>query len=104
MVGTSELPSLSNPPEGYIAHANNLPNYCVGTACGSFKMPYIYRRVIDLIKGNGAIDVEYMKSMQMDVKNLQAMKFIDYLLKLDEATEQSPELGLALDLLSNWIL
>jgi len=126
MIGTNDMPVIIDPPKGYIAHANNLPEYCIGTACGNFKAPYIFRRLCELLETDEPIDVEYVRpyifrrlcelletdepidveyvrEMQMDVYSEFAKKYVEYIMEIaPEVDEPAENVALALKLLSDW--
>lgn len=96
------LPSVLNPPEGYIATANN-------RVAGS-DYPYFLgadwdygsraQCIVDLIEHNrGRINVDFIKKMQGDNRNLNAEMLTPYILKLPMTDAR---LLKARKLLENW--
>jgi penicillin amidase len=97
-----ELPSLFNPPEGYIVTANNAvvgPDY-----------PYLIsrewdygdraRRIIEMIEQSpGPVGLEYVQQMQGDNKNLKAERLVPVLLEISLQDERLAE---ARALLEDW--
>ena len=80
-----ELPNSFNPPEGYIATANNA---VVGTDYPyllSSEWDYGFRaqRIVDMIEAApGLIDIAYIQQMQGDNKNLNAETLLPILLEI----------------------
>lgn len=79
-----ELPYVYNPPEGYIASANNrIPPdsypYLVGT---EWDYGFRARRIVDMLKNApGPIDIAYFQKMQGDDENLNAATLVPVLMK-----------------------
>ncbi len=104
-VTTGEMPKPVNPPENFLAHLNTLPDICVGIACGRFKQPYAQQRVVDMLTAGAPVDVDYMKSMQMDVVNLFARKYIEYLRSIaGDIAESERDAAKAASMLTQWDL
>lgn len=103
MLETNDLPFIIDPPLGYIAHANNLPEYCTVTARGSFKAPYIYQRINELLGANERIDIEFIREMQMDVVSLFAKVYVGYINEIAQGVDHPTEnVSLAFELLADW--
>lgn len=74
-----QLPSSSNPDQGWIATANqrilsaNDPN----PLTGDWDLPTRYDRIVDLIKSKSSHDFTSMKSMQADTLSLGATPLLD---------------------------
>jgi penicillin G amidase len=97
-----ELPSVLNPPEGYIVTANNA---VVGDA-----YPYLLsldwdrghraRRIVDMIESApGPIDIAYIQTMHGDNLNLNAAALVPLLL---QATQGDERLAGARAMLEGW--
>ena len=79
-----DLPSVFNPPEGFIVTANQDLNYLgrsqpINLCMGSYRAD----RIVQLLESGSDLDVVYMQNMQYDLYSLQAerlMKIIDPLL------------------------
>ncbi len=87
-----QLPSLYNPPDGYIATANN--------AIVDSKYPYLIakdwdygyraRRIRQMILAKPKLSLDDMKQMQADTQSLFAGEVLPYLEKLDVSQEGKP--------------
>ncbi len=96
-----ELPYAFNPPEGYIATANNAvvgPDY---PHLLSLQWDAGYRagRIVDMIQVQPRISIEYIQQMHGDSTNLGAKEVLPYLLAVDLG---DAKLGEAADELRNW--
>ena len=97
----AELPHSFNPPQGYIASANNnvlgssYP-HLIGT---SFAAPYRALRIGELIKAKDKLSPADIAAMQADVISVQARELLPLLLTATPRDEQSKQ---ALALLRNW--
>ncbi len=97
----AELPSVFNPPEGYVVSANN--------AVVGDRYPYViskdwdygYRakRIVEMIEEKPQLTLEDMQRMQLDRKNLNAEEIIPILSSL---TFQDSPLEQAKTLLQQW--
>ena len=96
------LPSVLNPPEGYIATANNAVTGADYPYFLSADWDYGSRAqcIVDLIEHNrGRISIDTVKNMQGDNRNLNAELLTPYLLKLNL---QDQRLLKARKLLEKW--
>ena len=98
-----QLPYAFNPPEGYIATANNevppagYPYFITSDWDYGFRA----NRIVDLIKSApGKIDLIYTQKMQGDMYDANAALFVPLLLKLD--ARSSLHQSTAITLLKNW--
>ncbi len=96
-----ELPYAYNPPQGYIATANNAvvgPDYpyLIST---DWDPGYRAQRIVDLIEAQPKISAEYIQQMQGDDLSLGAQAIVPYLLPL---TFDDAKLTAALDQLRGW--
>lgn len=77
----SDLPSLFNPPEGYIVTANNDLSKFGNINPHTITMgPYRADRIKQILKGKDKHSVEDMQKMHYDVYSLQAEKFMQLIL------------------------
>ena len=97
-----ELPFAFNPPEGYIATANNAvvgPDY---PYLITYQWSYGYRaqRIVDMLEGaTGPIDISYIQQMQGDNKELLVDVLVPVLMSF---SMDDPDLEEARGLLSGW--
>jgi penicillin G amidase len=100
-----QMPEVVNPPEGYIATANNravddaYPYFITST----WAQPYRAMRIIESIQAkSGSITADDMRMLQGDFTNLQARTLLPVLLPgLEKAALSDTEQG-ALALLKGW--
>jgi penicillin amidase len=88
MIDPHEYPRVMNPPEGYIATANQDLNH-LGRA-KPLKLPmssYRADRIASLIESGGKLTVPDMKKMHYDLYSLQAEKFMEIIKPLLPDTE-----------------
>jgi len=90
-----ELPSIYNPPQGYIATANNAvvgPDYPYPLGY-FFSYGYRAQRIVDMIEGApGVITLDYIQQMHGDNKDLNAETLVPVLLEIplqDERLESA---------------
>jgi penicillin amidase len=79
-----ELPYAYNPPQGYIATANNAvvgPDYPYLISL-SWDAGYRAQRIVDMIEAQPLISPEYIQQMQGDSLSLGAQEVLPYLLAL----------------------
>ena len=80
-----ELPHLENPPQGFIATANNpvsrpdFPHFLGRDYCASDRAA----RITELLQANDRVDIPYMKAMHMDQVSLSARALAHCLGQLD---------------------
>ena len=98
-----EMPYLFNPPEGYIATANNktigdsFPYYISGLWADPSRAQQIIKRLDTL----NLATVDDMKSIQLDYTSLFAKEITPHLLSIKSGSETG-KLKTAMDLLENW--
>ncbi len=98
-----ELPTTVNPEKGYIATANNkvVSESYPYHISHNWAQPYRYQRIVEMIETKEEHTLDSMKAMQLDVKNLQAVEFLPYMVKVAGNGEDEAE-QTALDLLKKW--
>ncbi len=97
----AELPKLYNPPQGYIATANNKVTddeypYLIGT---NYAAPYRIARIIEMIKRKPKLSPEDMEAMQGDVVAMHARELLPTMLRTLPADKRG---RLAIEMLSDW--
>lgn len=96
-----ELPFVFNPPEGYVATANNAvvgPDYPYFLSM-DWDEGYRARRIVEMIDSDETISMADVQSMQLDTTVVYAQDILDHLLALSPS---EPQLSQALDLLQAW--
>ncbi len=96
----ADLPWDQNPKRGYVASFNNDP----GNVPYHLTRFYLFERAIrfqELMaeRGEGPVDFEELKSMQLDHKSVVAKRWVP---KILEACEGQTELAPYLEMLKNW--
>jgi penicillin amidase len=96
-----ELPRAYNPPQGYIASANNKVAgddypHLIGT---NFAAPYRAARVVEMIDSRKRHSPGDMARMQSDVLALHAREVLPFMLKTEPADERGRQ---AVELLRGW--
>lgn len=97
-----ELPHAYNPPEHFIATANNRPMpddypYFLGR---EWAQPYRAERITELLEAKDVLTMEDHAAIQADVVSLYARKLLPQLLPLTSA--QNDQQRAALELLKSW--
>ncbi len=92
----SKNPSLYNPPEGYVATANQDLNAYAGAAVINLPMAF-YRaeRISELLAGADDHSVASMQKMHFDLYSIQAARFMEIIKPLLPQNEKA-------ELLKNW--
>jgi len=85
-----ELPQTLNPPEGFIASANNK---VVGSEypyriTPFWSEPYRAERIVQLLQRNSRVSVKYMERIQLDQKDLTFPLFQPFLAELTPSTPE----------------
>jgi penicillin G amidase len=106
-----ELPHLFNPPQGYIASANNLvvgkeyPYFLTGETQNGYRA----RRIVDLLTGKEKLSAEDFAGIQVDEFCRPAQEFCALLTEHEPAILEEPALtdaksqaAVAIELLKNW--
>lgn len=97
-----KLPHAYNPPEGFIASANNKivdDSYPYSLTYNWLEAPYRINRILDLIRDNKALDVADIKALQYDTHDYFAVELLPLLLKTTPLDSDSAE---ALTTLASW--
>lgn len=87
MVPFEQMPHVYNPPQNFVATANNLivgknfPHYLSNAWEPSSRI----ERITELLQQNDHVDVDYFKQMQNDVVSVHARRLLPLLLKLLDA-------------------
>jgi penicillin amidase len=95
------LPQVYNPPQGYIATANNQVvdssyPYLMGTAWAA---PYRAARIVEVIESRAQHSPADMQALQADIVSRQALEFLPAMLAIQPADDRAAQ---ALELLKNW--
>ena len=100
---TSSLPKSLNPPEGYVATANeyNLPfDYPYKEmAARTWSEPYRVQRIREVLAGKNGLSLETSQHLQFDNLSIPARTLTGYVKSLNSA---QPGVGEALRLLQDW--
>ncbi len=96
-----ELPSVSNPPEGYVATANNAVvstdyPYFLGV---DWDRGYRARRLVELLEADDSVSVQDMQAIQRDSHSLYAQDILPHFLSLLPSDSNQRQ---ALDILRAW--
>ncbi len=97
-----EQPQAFNPPQGFIATANNRPTppdypYDLGR---EWALPYRYQRIVELIRAKDRLGPDDMAAIQADTVSLHARELLPRLLELVGAGDDST--ADAIELLRGW--
>jgi penicillin amidase len=82
------LYSVVNPPEGFIASANNqhlthrIAREVISIEIGDYRVQRIRELIAGAIHANGTLSIEDVKAFQLDSKSLQAHRYLSVLLPL----------------------
>ncbi|MGH2556586.1 MAG: penicillin acylase family protein [Actinomycetota bacterium] len=96
-----EMPYSYNPDEGFLATANNRIHddsypYLIGK---DFLPPFRVRRIVELVTGIDAHDVESFRRIHTDTVSLPAREIVPRLLEIEPGSDRQKE---ALALLAEW--
>lgn len=88
-----QLPHLYNPPQHFIATANNNPlrdnyPYYIGL---EWAPPFRIRRIVELLQRKERLSIEDFQEIQRDVFSIPAQVLTPYLLKLDPSNSRVQE-------------
>ena len=94
----AELPHAYNPPQGFIATANNqvVPDSYPHLIGSSFAAPYRAARIVELIESKDKLAPDDVAAMQADVGSAQARELLPSLL---EASTSDARARAAIELL-----
>jgi penicillin amidase len=97
----AELPHTYNPPQGFIASANNkvAPDSYPHLISSSFAAPYRAARIVELIQSKQKLSPDDVAAMQADVRSAQARELLPSLL---EAGATDDRARAAIELLRGW--
>ena len=96
-----ELPSVFNPPDGYIATANNAvvgPDYPYLIAV-DWDRGYRARRLVELLEADDSISVQDLQTIQRDSNSLYTQDILHHFLSLQPSDDTQRR---ALDILRAW--
>lgn len=91
----NELPSLYNPPSGFIVTANQRivgTDYKYQQMTRQFAAPWRAKRITDLIRNNNKISMNDVSDIQHDVFNFPLSEFAREIVKRKAASEQTLEI------------
>ncbi|MEE9215885.1 MAG: penicillin acylase family protein [Anaerolineales bacterium] len=96
-----ELPSVFNPPEGYVATANNAVvgtdyPYLIGV---DWDRGYRARRLVELLEADNSISVQDLQTIQRDTNSLYTQDILHHFLSLQPSNVTQRR---ALDILRAW--
>ncbi|MFQ5794741.1 MAG: penicillin acylase family protein, partial [Candidatus Bipolaricaulia bacterium] len=96
-----ELPSIFNPPTGYIATANNqvVPDDYPYFISAEWAAPYRAERIIALLTETETLSIEDFERIQADTYSIQAERLVPHLLTIELETELETK---ALERLRGW--
>ncbi len=96
-----ELPHLYNPPQGYIASANNrvvgddYPHWIGYDHCTGYRA----ERIVELVEKQPKIDIGYIRSMQMDQVSKPAQRMARV---FDSLLSDDPDIQSVIKLMRGW--
>lgn len=104
-----DLPHRLDPPEGFVAHANNLPRGALDGGDrplgSSFSTNHRVNRIIECLVGRSPLTLDDMRLIQMDDLDVTARVFIPALLAAwDRAGADYPDLADAVLIVQEWDL
>ncbi|MCT8138442.1 penicillin acylase family protein [Anaerobacillus sp. CMMVII] len=100
-----ELPTIVNPPGGFISTANNkvVDDDYPYHISHSWAQPFRQRRIVDVLESKEIFSLEDMKALQFDQKNLQAAELLPLLLPIVKRAADLRNIDeQAIELLENW--
>ena len=100
-----ELPTTVNPPEGYIATANNkvINDSYPYHITDNWSQPYREARIQKVLSNKEVLTTQDLQELQFDHNNLQAEEFLDGLIKQVKGNANLRSLDVeTLELLQNW--
>jgi penicillin amidase len=96
-----ELPHAYNPPQGYIATANNkvMPDSYPHTITNEWAAPYRAARIVELIESKPKLSPDDVAAMHADVRSSLAREILPRMLGATAASERARQ---AIELLQGW--
>jgi penicillin amidase len=97
----AELPHAYNPPQGFIATANNkvVPDSYPHLITSSFAAPYRAARIVELIQSKDKHSPDDIAAMQADVRSVQARELLPSLLQAGATDDRTRA---AIEFLRGW--
>lgn len=101
-----ELPRYYNPPEGFVASANNAPYFVKEDKLAAMKLGYEFSadgridRIREVLGGNAKVSFDKALALQNDYVSIQARRRIPLLKQIDAGSDA--KLGEAIRLLVEW--
>jgi penicillin amidase len=96
-----DMPRMYNPPDHYVATANNKnvgPDFKYGVS-GYWAAPYRILRITEMLKAKEKVSVEDMRAMQFDTQSMLARKVAPIMASANITDTRARQ---AADLLKNW--
>jgi len=101
-LGATELPFVVNPPEGFLASANNRPTETTYPLGFSFSPDERVRRLQQLLGKEERVSLEGLKALQVDTVSLEARRIKSEILALVQQFNLNAIAPQTLTLLSEW--
>lgn len=100
----NELPTVVNPPEGFIATANNevVDDSYPYHITDFWAQSYRYERIAEVLESKNDLTKEDMMHLQMDQTNLYAREFLAEMINSVEKLDSAGEYKKIIALLQNW--
>ncbi|MCB2168895.1 MAG: penicillin acylase family protein [Deltaproteobacteria bacterium] len=98
-VTAQDLPSIVNPPEGFLASSNNLPVKTEPEIGFFFMDNDRIRRIKSLIGAQETVDQQFVRSLQHDVVSPSAVELRDFILKISDGQRERSGL---IEILAQW--
>lgn len=103
-IAAEKLPTLVNPPEGFIASANNKLSNSLSFPVGElWEDPSRSTRLVELLKDGNTLSVTDFMQMQGDVVSPHMRYLVDFLIRaFPDSARQGPAVRSALERLRRW--
>ncbi|MFH1676568.1 MAG: penicillin acylase family protein, partial [bacterium] len=106
-ISYDDLPQRLNPPEGFVAHANNIPiggikngAYPLGA---SFTLNFRVNRIVECLINQAPLDAEDMRAIQIDVLDISVRETVPFILQAWESKgSEFPDEGRYISYFQNW--
>jgi len=98
-VTSQDLPSIVNPPEGFLASSNNVPVKTEPRIGFFFMDNDRIRRLKSLIGARESVDLEFVRSLQHDVVAPSVVELRDFIVKITRGQEEGFDL---IETLTQW--